>query len=311
MGDLLAGSRTADIEGIWTVILAGGDDTRLHSLSHTTGGRRPNQFCPLFGGESLLDRTRRRVDLVARFDRQVIAVIRPHEAHYRYLDQKLMPGRLVVQPANRGTAPGVVYSLLRVADLAGDVPVAVLPSDHYVSDEVNFMQHVRLATQSLLARPDLVVLLGIVASAPEQDYGWIEPDGAPLPINGAPMFPVVRFWEKPTTLVAQRLMIRGCLWNSFVMVGWLSAFLELIKSAAPDLITAFDRVRAAMGSRREPSAVDALYDELPPVNFSHRVLERASGRLAVTPVTDVEWCDWGSPQRVVATLLQIPRSRTG
>ena len=51
----------------WALILAGGDGTRLSALTRRiTGDPRPKQFCPLLdGGETLLDRTRRRVDLLS------------------------------------------------------------------------------------------------------------------------------------------------------------------------------------------------------------------------------------------------------
>ena len=120
----------------WAVILAGGDGVRLQPLTMMVAGdARPKQFCPLLGPETLLERTRRRVDLLVRFDRQVVAVSRPHEVHYRYLYGELMPGRLAVQPENRDTGPGILYALLRVKHLAGNVPVAVFPSDHYVDDD--------------------------------------------------------------------------------------------------------------------------------------------------------------------------------
>jgi mannose-1-phosphate guanylyltransferase len=160
---------------VWSLILAGGDGTRLGSLTRQIAGdTRPKQFCQLLDGDTLLDRTRRRVDLLARFDRQVVVVTREHARFYGRLADDLAPGRLVEQPANRGTAPGVLYPLLRIAELGGDVPVAIFPSDHFVDDDPVFVGAVSAAVDAVEARPDLVVLLGIEATEPETGYGWIE-----------------------------------------------------------------------------------------------------------------------------------------
>ena len=44
------------------VILAGGEGSRLQSLTRTiTGDDRPKQFCPLIGDRTLLDATRERI----------------------------------------------------------------------------------------------------------------------------------------------------------------------------------------------------------------------------------------------------------
>lgn len=58
---------------------------------------------------------------------------------YRDLAQELAPDRLVVQPSNVGTGPGVLYPLLRIQRLAGNVLVAIFPSDHYVSAAAAFI----------------------------------------------------------------------------------------------------------------------------------------------------------------------------
>ncbi len=288
---------------VWALVLAGGDGIRLRSLTaRIIGDYRPKQFCPLFGRETLLDRTLRRIDLLVRFDRQVVAVSRPHETYYAYLQRKLMPGRLVVQPENRDTGPAILYSLLRVLDLAGDVPVAVFPSDHYVADDRAFMECAKKALEVVRARPDLVVLLGIEPSYPETDYGWIEPAGVPLPIGGNVVFPIRGFWEKPSASLAHHLMRRGALWNSFVMAGWLSTFLALIEAAAPDLTRAFEPVRVTLASRDESAALERVYAMLPSMSFSHRVLTRASRHMVTMPAPGVEWSDWGRPKRVFACL---------
>lgn len=287
----------------WALILAGGEGTRLRTLTRRiTGDPRPKQFCPLFDGETLLDRTRRRVDLLTRPDRQVIVVTRPHQAYYRPLVSHLAPGRLVVQPRNRGTAPGLLYPLLRIAELAGDVPVAVFPSDHFVDDDAVFVGAVNVALAAVAARPDLVVLLGVEAVEAETEYGWIEPEAQPMPIDGEPVFPIRQFWEKPSSRLAGALFERGCLWNSFVMVGRITAFIDLIEAGTPDLRRAFEPIRRARGSAREDAVAERVYATLPELNFSERVLVPAADRLGVVRVKGVEWSDWGNAERVFATI---------
>src|SRR6185312_5962577 len=67
----------------WALLLAGGEGRRLRSLTRQIAGDpRPKQFCPIFDGETLLDRTRRRADLLTRLDHQVVVVRGPHEPYY-------------------------------------------------------------------------------------------------------------------------------------------------------------------------------------------------------------------------------------
>ena len=284
----------------WALILAGGDGTRLRALTRQIAGDpRPKQFCPLLDGETLLDRTRRRVDLFTRPDRQVVVVTRSHEAYFRPLVTDLAPDRLVVQPQNRGTAAGLLYPLLRIADLAGDVPVAVFPSDHFVDNDAAFVAAVSGAADALAAGPDRVILLGIEAASAETEYGWIEPSDAQ---DGASVLPIKRFWEKPAPDLAATLMARRCLWNSFVMVGRVLAFIDLIRTGAPDVVRAFEPVHRVLGSSRERAVVDRVYASLDTVNFSERVLEPAADRLGVVRLQGIEWSDWGNAERVFATI---------
>ena len=290
----------------WALILAGGDGTRLRALTRrVSGDARPKQFCPLLDGDTLLNRTRRRVDLLTRSDQQVVVVTRPHEPYYRPLVTDLAPGRLVVQPRNRGTAPGLLYPLLRLRELAGDPAVAVFPSDHFVDDDAAFMRTVSAALDATRARPDLVVLLGIEAGSPEVEYGWIEPAASPLPIDGEPVFPIRRFWEKPSPALARELFARECLWNSFVMVGRVSAFLDLVTAGTPELQRAFEPLRRAIGTPRERAAAARVYASLSEVNFSERVLVPSARRLGVVHVKGVEWSDWGNAERVLGTIARM------
>src|SRR5262245_840244 len=104
-------ANNANKQDRWAVILAGGDGTRLRSLTRSiSGDERPKQFCRLFGGQTLLDQTRQRVSLSVELDKTLVVVTAGHEKFY----QQLPDESLVIQPSNKGTAPAILYSLLRI-----------------------------------------------------------------------------------------------------------------------------------------------------------------------------------------------------
>ena len=263
---------------------------------------RPKQFCRLLGSEPLLDRTRRRTALVIPSEQTLVLVTRGHERFYTPLLEDAPPRCVVRQAENRGTAPAILYGLLRVAAAAPMDAVGVFPSDHFVVDDSAFMGHVAVAFEVVRARPDLIVLLGVDADQAEPTYGWIEPgDSVPAgPWRG--LFRVRRFWEKPPRSLAESLLASGALWNSFVLVARVPALLGLMKRAVPALFQAFGSARRAINTASEPEAFAALYIRIPATDFSERVLASRAANFAVLRVSGVAWSDLGDPSRVMATL---------
>jgi mannose-1-phosphate guanylyltransferase len=95
------------------IILAGGDGTRLSEITRRiSGDSTPKQFCPVIGNTSLLEQTRLRAALVVDKNRILTVLNHAHERHYRDLVNEILPENLVIQPANRGTAP----SCMRLCD---------------------------------------------------------------------------------------------------------------------------------------------------------------------------------------------------
>lgn len=290
----------------WAIILAGGDGTRLQSLTRViTGDNRPKQFAPVIGGATLLNQTRRRVSRSVPPSRTLLVVTEKHRQFYEQLAKTISPGLLLEQPQNKGTAPAILYALLRVATKSPKAVVALFPSDHYFADTDEFMSHVDVAFDAVESQPDTVTLLGITPTAPETEYGWIEPQSSIIGSAPRSITRVSRFWEKPSATLAASLMERGCLWNSFVMVGRVDSLLRMTRAALPELYAAFEKVIPTFATAAERKALTELYAKIDEVNFSHQVLAVRPQELAVMRVGDVGWSDLGEPSRVLSTLARI------
>jgi mannose-1-phosphate guanylyltransferase len=284
--------------GRWVVVLAGGEGARLRPLTRAlTGDDRPKQFCAVVGEETLLEQTYRRAEALVPPSRVLTVVTRAHAPYYRALvDDR----PLLVQPIGRGTAPAILYGLLRVAAAAPTDVVAILPSDHAVGDEAALAGYLEQAYAVAEARRDVSVLLGVAPDAAETEYGWIEPGDAMPGAWAADVRAVRGFWEKPTPALASALRARGCLWNSFVMVGTVAALVGLVERAQPELLHAFDPVWSALGRPEEARAIAGVYSWILATDFSRQVLSGSGAALGVIPMHGVGWTDLGSPERVAA-----------
>jgi mannose-1-phosphate guanylyltransferase len=287
-----------ETEKRWAIILAGGDGRRLSPLTERIASDgRPKQFCPVISNLSLIEQTRNRVSLSVVDDHIPAVVTRIYERYYRPLLQDMQRQNLVVQPQNRGTAAAILHSLLRLSKMEPMAYVALFPSDHFVSDDRQFMRHIDLAFDAVVLRPELTVLLGIAANSAETSYGWIEPDQR-LDME-AEIFSVRRFWEKPTAALAAQLLGRACLWNSFVIVARLSTLLGLLMVTVPDLCCAFTTLRPVLMTSSEARIIERLYALMDNVDFSRDVLARRPLNLAVLSVRGCQRSDLGEPERVV------------
>jgi len=286
----------------WAVILAGGDGTRLQPLTRViSGDDRPKQFCAFQGSTTLLDQTRQRIALSVPNKHTLTVVTQTHERFYKPLFKTSAKSRLLVQPINKGTAPAILLSTLKIAQLSPSATVAFFPSDHHFTNEPQFMAQIENAFAAVPTDTEEVTLLGIKADKPEIAYGWIEPDVALERTNGY-LSRVRRFWEKPSYSVARKLMERGCLWNSFVMIGGVKAFLKIIERTLPGLYGLFAEISSTFGTAAEATTLSRAYSSIPPSNFSQQVLAPSANNLFVIQMPSVGWCDLGEPERAVRAL---------
>ena len=292
----------------WAIVLAGGDGTRVRDLTKgPNGDSAPKQYCTFGGEKSLLGLALQRARSVVGANR-VIAVVAEQHRPWWELELGRTPGafpaeNVVVQPANRGTAVGVLLGLARVVSRQGSLArVLVLPSDHFVGQEETLTRHLQTGMLATREDPSRVVLLGMTPEALDAEYGWIL---SPTESKGVAR-PVVKFVEKPDTVSSRRLMERGALLNSFIFVARAATLLLLYRRVMPEVLRRFlPRLSRPDGWAR--SVLRRLYRTLPSRDFSRELLERCTDHLAVVAVPPCGWSDLGTPARLIRFQQQRAR----
>jgi len=288
----------------WAVVLAGGEGSRLHSLTTMRNGMAvPKQFCSLQGGPSLVQQTLRRAAALAPLQRVCTIVGAQHRVWRDAQLQCLLDDNVIEQPDNRGTAHGVLLPLLHILARDPDAGIVLLPADHYVRDEAVLAQALRQAVTCAAAYREAVFLLGVEPDEPDTELGYIVAENRRHQPSR-----VVEFVEKPSLDLARTLLDRGALWNTFILAASARGLLSLFDERFSSTIA---RMRQAVAyparSALRAAAMADIYRHLPKVDFSHDVLARHGARLQVLPVPACGWTDLGTPQRVARTLQRLPR----
>lgn len=295
-------------EQLWSIILAGGEGTRLRALVHRWLGRpKPKQYCAFVGTRSMFQHT---LDRAIRLTPPacMVTVVAHHHRHDALAQ---LDGRgdstVLFQPANRDTAAGVFLPLTYIRARAPQATVMLYPSDHFVYPEDRFLEAVRRAVRIAKSRPDRVVMLGVTPDRLELDYGWIQPGHLLADPPGEPVQAVRSFLEKPGAAQADAALRTGALWNTLVCAASVERLWTLGRQCLPDMMPLFERLSQAIGGPEEGRALEAIYRDMPVKNFSSDLLQRVPEHLAVIELTGVLWSDWGRPERITETLRRIDR----
>lgn len=261
-----------------TLILAGGSGTRLFPLSREL---YPKQFIPLFGSESLFQKTVK--NTLAHASPEDITIVTNEKHRFLVQDQlsSICPGcRVLGEPEAKNTLPAAYYGISEIAKEHGDCNVAVLPSDHLIDPTPKYFQALiradRLASEYL-------VTFGVPPTAPNTGYGYIRP-GEPL--EGG--YRVGSFVEKPDLATAEIYIAEGYLWNSGIFVFNTSLFLAECARHAPAVAEAFSL------------PVREAYAKTPKLSIDYGIMEHTD-RAAVVPF-EAPWSDLGSFEALYTAL---------
>jgi len=273
------------------VILCGGTGTRLWPLSRAT---YPKQYWALAGSgeETLLQQTHQRLEGLAGLAPPLLIC---NEDHRFIVAEQLRqigvdPAAILLEPVGRNTAPAVAVAALKATARGEDPLLLVLAADHVIRDASGFRRTVEAGQAA--AEAGQLVTFGIVPSAPESGYGYVEA-ASPLAGATAPV-PIARFVEKPDRATAEQFLTTGRFtWNSGMFLFKASAILAELERLAPEVVSA---CRSAL----EHDAADLDFLRLereafagcPNVAIDVAVMEKTD-RGAVLPL-EAGWSDVGS-----------------
>jgi len=294
-------------QNTWALVLAAGEGSRLRSLTTDSSGTAvPKQFCSLQGGPSLLQEALHRAQAVAPRERICTVVAENHRRWWQGTLWSLPAANIFVQPANRGTAIGILMPVLRILARDPLARIVFLPADHYVREEEVLGRALRAAVSVLPSHDDDLVLLGITPEDADPELGYILPGSSSV----GRAWPVERFVEKPDVTAAQELIGAGGLWNSFIFAANGFAVLSLMRSRFPEIVEDLDTALAHDATlRRGAPALAEVYERLPRIDFSRHVVQGAERRLRVMQVPRCGWNDLGTPRRVAETIRRLRDDR--
>lgn len=270
---------------ITPVIMSGGSGTRLWPLSRQA---RPKQFLALTSQYSLLQETIKRL---AGVEKQTSIIICNEEHRFlvaeqlREIDQQ---ATILLEPIGKNTAPAVALAAFKVAKENPEGILLVLAADHVIHNIKAFEKAIGSAI--LLAKQNYLVTLGVLPTAPETGYGYIE-QGKSLADDS---YQVKQFIEKPNIEKAKHyLKSGGYYWNSGMFVFSAQTYLAELEKYQPTIYQCCQKAMQSTTIDIDFTRIDKeIFSECPSDSIDYAVMEKTDKAAMVA--LDAGWSDIGS-----------------
>jgi mannose-1-phosphate guanylyltransferase len=288
------------MSALYVLILAGGSGERFWPLSRKA---RPKQLLALFGEETLLEATLRRLDGLVPPQNILILTNSDQEAGVRKLAKAVPAENIVAEPAKRDTAAAIALGVGWVAARDAQATMIVLPADHLIKDAIGFQKTLRTAVAAARQSGEMVTI-GIQPTWACPGFGYIEM-GPRVSIatakDGPVVHDVVRFREKPNAELAEQFLRQGNFrWNAGMFIWTIPAILTALRRHAPELGGFVSRLHSGDDFQK---LLRDVFPTLPKISIDYAVMEKAARVLMVESTFD--WDDVGSWTALAKYLPQL------
>lgn len=275
------------------VIMADGVGSRFWPMSTQ---ETPKQFIDVLGvGRSLMQLTYDRFEGVVDAANVWIVTNQQYTARVQEQLPEVPTSHILSEPCRRNTAPCIAYVSWRIKQNDPKANIVVTPSDHIVTNPVEFR---RVVTQCLkfTQESDAIVTLGMKPTRPETGYGYIQGDLSSACARNKEIFRVEQFREKPNRETALRyIQQNNFYWNAGIFIWSANTIVNAFRIYQPSIAKIFDRIREKLGTPEEQALIDEFYPECESISVDYAIMEKAE-EIFVCPA-DFGWSDlgtWGS-----------------
>lgn len=273
---------------MYIIIMAGGSGTRFWPASRE---RKPKQFLNIIGSRPLIEQTFLRVSPLTE-EQNIFLVI--NHVHRALTEQIFAERRVTIlsEPMGRNTAPCIGLAAIHLRRNAGDVPMVVLPADHFIADEEAFRQTLQAAAR--VAETGAIATIGITPTRPETGYGYILKGAQQSAMSSHPVFLVEKFVEKPDLATATEYVTSGrYLWNSGIFAFTPNTILEEMATHLPDVYRGLVELEEHISASSYQRGLEKVYARFPSISIDYGVMEKTRRPVYVLPGT-FGWSDVGS-----------------
>ncbi len=277
---------------ILPVILCGGSGSRLWPLSRASF---PKQYLSLCSNlkNTFLQKTLLRLDELPSKEDPIIVC--NQENRFITAEQikqiNITPKTILLEPEARNTAPAIILAALKSLQYDEDPILLILPADHEIKDNENFIKTINAAKQYAL--DNKLITFGIIPTSPETGYGYIKTSN-PLDKNNLLPQKIEKFLEKPNKQVAEDLLKqKNNYWNSGIFMFKAKVILQEINKFEPKII---NMCRESLNKGIKDLDFERVNKEYfiqcPSISIDNAVMEKTN--LGVVLPLNIKWSDIGS-----------------
>lgn len=277
---------------VYAVIMAGGVGSRFWPRSRE---KNPKQLLEIVGEGSMIQNTVRRLRGFVE-EKNVFVVTNKLQKNAIIKQLPNVPvENIIVEPVGRNTAPCIGLAALFIDRLDPKGTMIVLPADHIIANEPEFLRVLQTASQVAQISSALVTI-GIQPTHPETGYGYIQAkdrseESVPVDLPG--VAEVKTFAEKPNHITAVKFLESGdFFWNSGMFIWRVDAILNEIHRSLPELHTQLLNLQPSIGTPLFEQSLETAYGIIRGISIDYGVMEKAQRVYMVKG--DFGWNDLGS-----------------